>query len=90
MKTIDRTSEAIAPKFLCTWNDDLIELHTRESLLQCYGFTNLYETGDHVLTWNLEGMGEIFFDELLNHISINKSYINKDFHCDNMTLTRVE
>ena len=89
-KCVDRTSEAITPKFLCTWNDDICELHTRESLLKNYGFTNLYETGDHVLTWDLKGMGEVFFDQLLNYISINDWCINKDFHCDNMTLTRVE
>ena len=89
-KVVDRTGETTAPKFLCMWNDDICELHTRESLLKNYGFTNLYETGEHVLTWDLKGMGEVFFDQLLNYISINDWCINKDFHCDNMTLTRVQ
>ena len=87
-KVVDRTGETTAPKFLCMWNDDICELHTRESLFKGYGFTNLYDK-DETPEWIFHDE-EVFLDELLNQISIDPKYINDVFHCDNMTLTRVQ
>lgn len=66
--------------FLCCWNGDLFEVHSKESLRRDYGDTNLFESD---LPW---AGGETDFETVLENLETGKTYSNQN---DNMTIFRI-
>jgi len=76
------------PVFLCTWNGgETVEIHTRESLRECYRETNLFDQGDDSWAWEIQEL--MTFDQLLAHLAEESLDKGKPFHNDNMTITRI-
>lgn len=74
-------SGSVEPIFLCSWNyDEIVELHTKKSLKDKYGETNLYDL-DNEIMYAFAGMN---FEELLDYMSRGSHY-----HIDNMTIERI-
>tara|TARA_R100001244_G_scaffold131836_2_gene105949 strand:- start:3 stop:317 length:315 start_codon:yes stop_codon:yes gene_type:complete len=77
------------PLFLCSWNgNDVIQIHTEETLYNEYKDTNLFD--EHNISWEVNGK-ERTFNELLKYLSLfnysgfdDEVYIN-----DNMTIRRI-
>ena len=76
------------PVFLCTWDGDNVEVHTRESLRDMYGDTNLFD--DDRDYWGYE-IGELMtFEQLLEHLTTNPIDMGRVFYNDNMTIQRIK
>ena len=83
------------PLFLCEWNDaDNVEIHTRETLYARYKDTGLYDI-DEVGSWFYKD-NHIFFNELLDILSINAALVfqngrfdNERYSADNMSIQRI-
>jgi hypothetical protein len=75
------------PVFLCTWDGDNVEVHTRESLRTIYGETNLFDDDDD--GWGYE-IGELMtFDQLLEHLRMQPLDKRRTFYSGNMTIQRI-
>jgi hypothetical protein len=90
------TIESSLPVYLCTWDNDLIEIHTRNSLYDKYNDTNLYDD-DESHTWILDnepGIDDngrhVTLNVLLDKISSSNEWISNIFTCDNMTIQRIK
>ena len=75
-------SNSNEPIFLCSWNyDEIVELHTKQSLKAKYGATNLYDDEEFCYSFPHLNMT---FEEFLDYLSKGSHY-----HLDNMTVERI-
>ena len=66
--------------FLCSWNDSLFEVHSKESLRRDYGSTNLFEPDSE---W---ASGEVDFEEVLHNLETGRYVSDQN---DNMRIFRL-
>ena len=78
------------PSYLCSWNNnEILEIHTIESLKEQYKDTNLFEDKDLFTTFG-NGFDNLTINEYLKHSKEDKDFINVEFGCDNMNITRIK
>jgi hypothetical protein len=80
-------SEDDAPVFLCSWDGEIVEVHTRESLRDMYGETNLFDDDDG---WGWEIRELMTFEELLEHLTTNPIDMGRVFYNDNLKIQRIK
>ena len=90
------------PSFLCSWNNgEKVEVHTRKSLEEHYGDTNLFDEDEDCEKWypSDDFHGEEPFDNLSSLLNfIGRRFDGFDryyslsciFTCDNMTIQRIK
>tara|TARA_R100000152_G_C6776001_1_gene204821 strand:- start:913 stop:1233 length:321 start_codon:yes stop_codon:yes gene_type:complete len=78
--------DVVKDYFLCTWNgDEIIELHTKESLWKNYKDTNLFEDDDWF--YERENLENVSLTDLMSICAYHK---DKTIHYnDNMTIMYV-
>lgn len=76
-----------APVFLCSWEGEIVEVHTRESLRDMYGETNLFDDDDG---WGGEIRELMTFEDLLEYLTTNPIDMGRVFYNDNMTIQRIK
>lgn len=77
-----------SPVFLCTWESgETVEIHTRETLRQDYGETNLFDPNDNAWAWEIQEL--MTFEALLDHLESEPLDKGRTFHNDNMTIQRI-
>ena len=75
---LSNSEEAV---FLCMWNgNEIVELHTIESLKKQYGETNLFDVEDFRSLFDID----MSFEEYLNYMSSGSYY-----HFDNLRVERI-
>ena len=76
-----------SPVFLCSWDGEIVEVHTRESLRDMYGETNLFDDDDG---WGWEIRELMTFEELLEHLTTNPIDMGRVFYNDNLKIQRIK
>jgi hypothetical protein len=76
-----------SPVFLCSWEGEIVEVHTRESLRDMYGETNLFDDDDG---WGGEIRELMTFEDLLEYLTTNPIDMGRVFYNDNMTIQRIK
>lgn len=75
---LSNSDEAV---FLCMWNgNEVVELHTIESLRKQYGETNLYDVEEFKCFFDMD----MSFEEYLDYMSSGSYY-----HFDNLRVERI-
>tara|TARA_B100000029_G_C17234332_1_gene836551 strand:+ start:504 stop:776 length:273 start_codon:yes stop_codon:yes gene_type:complete len=77
--------------FLCSWNGtDITQIHTKESLIEEYKETGLFEDNDW--SWGLHRLGEWKYGKLteLMDFLIEGVWLFKAYHNDNMTIMYIK
>lgn len=82
--------------YLCRWNgNEIVEVHTNDSLFEKYKATNLYK-GNREYENKLYNFGmmdqsfELCLEDYLDSSKFHDSYINQDFTLDNFTIRRIQ
>lgn len=75
------------PVYMCSWDGELVEIHTRKTLREQYQDSGLYDPEDDGWGWEIREL--MTFDQLLDHLEAESLDKGKPFHNDNMTITRI-
>ena len=78
-------------KYLCSWNNnDIIQIHTKQTLLNEYKETNQFDDDEDMLFETIgNGFDNFKFKDYLTLSSKNDDFLNVNFICDNMEITRI-
>ena len=78
-------------KYLCSWNgNDIVQIHTKETLWNDYKDTNLFDDDDDMLFGTMgNGFDNFKFKDYLRLSSKDEDFLNVNFICDNMEITRI-
>jgi hypothetical protein len=78
-------------KYLCSWNNnDIIQIHTKQTLLNEYKETNLFDDDQDMLFETIgNGFDNFKFKDYLRLSSQDDDFLNVNFICDNMEITRI-
>lgn len=76
------------PVFLCEWDGgETVEIHTSESLRECYRKTNIFDPDNDSWAWEIQRL--MTFDQLLAHLEREALDKGRTFANDNMTIQRI-
>ena len=78
-------------KYLCSWNNgDIIQIHTNKTLWNEYKDTNLFDDDEDMLFETIgNGFDNFKFKDYLKLSSKDEDFLNVNFICDNMEITRI-
>jgi len=87
------SKEKQVAKYLTTWNgNDIVQIHTKETLYNEYKETNLFDEFDddsqNVYFYLLTGERYLLKD-YLNKSSEDDDFLNDTFYADNMTIEKI-
>jgi len=78
--------------YLCRWNgNEIVEVHTKETLFENYKDTNLYDK--EYKLYNLGLFTNTYFELYLQDYltsSTHEDFLNHDFTLDNFTIRRIQ
>ena len=77
--------------YLCRWNgDEIVQIHTKETLYNEYKDTNLFDDDEDMLFETIgNGFDNFKFKDYLKLSSKDEDFLNVNFICDNMEITRI-
>lgn len=80
-----------SPAFLCSWNDaDIVEIHSRESLIAEYTQSGLFDNDPDAMGWFLPDEPELLsFADILNYLCEDDNF-GEEITNDNMTIRRIK
>lgn len=78
--------------YLCRWNgNEIVEVHTKETLYFRYKDTNLYDKNDKLSNYTIQSNQlEFYLDKYLDISKDDYIFLNEDFHLDNFTIRRIQ
>jgi len=91
MKESINLKEDKKAKYLCSWNDnDIVQIHTKETLWNDYKDSNLFDDDDDMLFETLgNGFDNFKIKDYLKLSSEDDDFLNVNFICDNMEIKRI-
>ena len=78
--------------YLCRWNgNEIVEVHTKETLFENYKDTNLYDREYELYNYTLlKSNYDMYLQEYLNISTTHEDFLNHDFTLDNFTIRRIQ
>lgn len=78
--------------YLCRWNgNEIVEVHSRESLFKEYNSTNLYDKNYKLYNFSIMGKSfEMLLEDYLDTSKYHTDFLNQDFTIDNFTIRRIQ
>jgi len=78
--------------YLCRWNgNEIVEVHTKETLFENYKDTNLYDREYELYNYTLlKSNYDMYLQEYLNISTTHEDFLNHDFALDNFTIRRIQ
>jgi len=78
------------PLFMCCWNGDDYQIHTRHTLWHNFHETNLFDSDED--GWRFEGyhQNNVNFNRLLTRLECNAHNDGQIYYNDNMTIRRIK